>query len=120
MVCLKRYFYRIAVYFVFSFSVHNFRMQEAWKEQEKKIAQLSSELQLIHDNFDDDEWYGVSAATLQGSKDLKGALKTLIQAKLEERPATTSDSVPVPTSSDQIPGLSDVLGDSTKTSSKMI
>jgi hypothetical protein len=95
-------------------------MQEAWKEQEKKITEMSDELKSIRKTFENDEWYDAAAETLRGSKDLKGALKSLVQSTLAEELAKSKSNDEILSEKDLIPDLSNSLGEGSKKSTKMI
>ncbi len=107
---------RMAVYFVFSFSVHNFRMQEAWKEQEKTLIEVSNDLKAIKEKFEDDAWYDSAAVALQGTKDIKGTLKSLVQANLSQKSSDDEES----SAQHDMPDLSPMLNDPGKKPNNMI
>ncbi len=73
------------MYFIFSFSIHNYRSQLAWKELEEKSNETESSLGNVNARLENDAWVSSLLSRVEAAKDssskaaiLKKSLKEVL------------------------------------------
>ena len=91
-----RYINRIGVYFVFSYSIHNYRVKIAWDEREVEFNKVKAELSQVKDGLTLDEaWLVGAAAKVKAARAnvQTSVLRDEITSKIALSSSTSSSSV---------------------------
>lgn len=87
---------RIGVYFVFSYSIHNYRVKIAWDEREVEFNKVKAELSQVKDGLTSDEaWLAGAAAKVKAARaNAQGSvLRDEIVAKIALSSSSSSSSI---------------------------
>jgi len=87
---------RIGVYFVFSYSIHNYRVKIAWDEREVEFNKVKAELSQVKDGLTSDEaWLAGAAAKVKAARaNAQGSvLRDEIVAKIALSSSSSSNSI---------------------------
>ena len=81
------------MYFVFSYSIHNYRVKIAWDEREVEFNKVKAELSQVKDGLTSDEaWLAGAAAKVKAARaNAQGSVLRIDAA----RPKTVGESKPV-------------------------
>ena len=87
---------RIGLYFVFSYSIHNYRVKIAWDEREVEFNKVKAELSQVKDGLTSDEaWLAGAAAKVKAARaNAQGSvLRDEIVAKIALSSSSSSNSI---------------------------